>query len=438
MRKNINRRLIAMVFTLTMVFQLSVSAIGVTKSQSSNETKSYSTNVLYKDIFRFQLVRPDTLFGFEFTYTLDENNVGTFGVNGRYGDYGYLWDDTYEVEVLDSYNGLKKASATLKEGEPAYPTIQKFVDQLNENPSKAGDRIVFKSSKIGTMSLNRKNINKTKKDLIIGYKNLYSYSYQTTLDFKSREINSQISDEYFGITAAVSDTGKVEFYSRSNNSQNYIFDDQYEVTKIDKDGIKVSSTLLPKGSNINDGIEILVQNMNKGSDLVPTEIMIENKEQDHSVKINGMQNEPKLNYLTFNDVKLVDQSFMTEIGLKISNANSSENLNFFATQGNLGNLRFGLYGIYDTSKNFTWDDTYNFVVKSTNGTIKANVNLVEGDLIKDQVSVFPDGMNQHSIKIGDLITISSTKPNTVTVGDTLVETTESTYEFTEYGFVIKN
>lgn len=440
-------KIMSIMVIFAIVFQFGVVAVepGLDQDQLTEQIEFYGEgeivdrtslkNASYNNIFKFAITRPGHSSTFNFNYSLSEDNKGRFGIEGTYRNYGYKWSDTYEVSVYDIDTGSNKFSASLYKGQDVFFTAPRFINELNRVGSQAGSILVFKSSRARNIIINNELIKDTSKEVTVGYTDLYEHKYRTVMDFKVNNKNFPVPPIDFGypLAAGIDQDGKIEFYVPNIYSDDYTFADSYEVTKIDTHGLKISSTKLGKGENVRTGLKELVENMQLSRYARPIEVMLQSRENDDSIRVDGAPINSRVGYYTFTEYELTPKTFLNNIKLNISNNVASTNFEYFVTQGDLDHTRFGIYGNF-TDQNLNWSDTYEIIVESEE-YLKAYVKLSQGVPVMDQPYLLPSSLNDESVTVGDKIKIKTTKPDMVTVNGKLVRTTSSIYKVTEKGLV---
>lgn len=455
-------KVISILFTFTLLFQIGAIAFEIELDQNQSQLQDGLSDgdqftdpdenslekAAYKNIFKFAITKPGHNSAFSFNYTLDENNKGRFGIEGKYSNYGYKWTDTYDVGVYDMDSGEHKLSVTLHKGQDVFFTAPRFINDLNRVSSEPGSRIIFKASNSRNIIVNGETLTTTPKEFTVGYTSLYAHRYRSLVDFKvdNKSFPEPPPIEFrFPMAVGIDIHGKVEFYTPKVYSDDYTFSDDYIITKIDLFGKKISETKLDKGTNVRTGLETLAKNMQINPDASPVEMMLQSRENNDSIRVEKESIKSRADYYTFNYDRLQKRAFLDKISLRMKFSNGKGEdindpeafgdyfFNFFATQGSRGHPRFGVYGRF-MDLGLDWGDNYEFIVSSDYGA-KASVNLYIGQPVIPQVFKLPDGLNDHSIFVGDILSIRTSKPNSVIINGELVKTTYSKYKVTNHGLV---
>lgn len=424
------------ILPITLLFNLNISATElsatVNKGYASNENIAPITP--YKNIFSFSLGGNKV---FYFNYTLDENNRGSFGIEGHFADYGYVWNDNYEIELINLTENTRWKVQLVK-GMPVFYTAQNFVDQLNRLVTIPGYRVKFKSDNKNNMIVNGNYLSAGSTEFTVGYNELFKEKYYSTFSLKSKDRSSEFYLD-FNFTASITPSNIIEFYGEQVLTDQYILSDEYNIKKIDSNGKILSDITVAQGTSVKDSLQKIVDNLNLNRSTQTMELMIQSVNNKDSIKVNNKPINDYAAYYTFNNTELTKNKFLNKIDFKISNEYGEQNFENCMTQGSLGHPIFGVYGPYDDF-GLKWIATYTITIKSKSGQIKGKVTLNEGEEVIKQTHKFTNALNDKLVAVGDSIIFETSKPNTITINGKVMTGKSNQYIFTENGikdYVIK-
>lgn len=256
-------------------------------SSQENDTKVYddvSEDVNYTEKFSLLMIYgPDKRNNSEFKFKVDvkKNNKIEISADGKYGDYGYIWADDYEIYISNKYD-VEKFHDRVSYGGNVFTDVNNLLDKLKNVDIKVGDNIRIDSKYYNnTVKFEFEDKTYYTNGSDVHFKGLpeKQYKYAMTEEGFIQQLDKTIIPTgmfYEALLLNVKDksTGevsqkKLNFENKSEGrvrftldefgpEDNYVWDENYVIIAYNSDGVLKTGAVLRKGRSVLYTIESVI------------------------------------------------------------------------------------------------------------------------------------------------------------------------------------